>query len=172
MDGSAGEVSGHSLRVASYPFLNQAQGPFEVTRHEALRALSLRPVLVVIALKSALNLAFASRYGWHRDELYYAVAGRHLQGGYVEFPPVTALLSALARLLFGDSLTFRVLPGRHKLQVDNTWNKKTVEFDAAPGEHLRFRAVNRTGHWGWFLLTALGVGLIWVSLEGEAESST
>ena len=115
MDGSAGEVSGHSLRVASYPFLNQAQGPFEVTRHEALRALSLRPVLVVIALKSALNLAFASRYGWHRDELYYAVAGRHLQGGYVEFPPVTALLSALARLLFGDSLTgfrlFAVLAG-------------------------------------------------------------
>ena len=31
-------------------------------------------------------------YGWQRDELYYAVAGRHLQGGYVEFPPVTARL--------------------------------------------------------------------------------
>jgi hypothetical protein len=69
----------------------------------------------VIALKSGLNLAFASRYGWQRDELYYAVAGRHLQGGYVEFPPVTALLSALARVLFGDSLTgfrlFAVLAG-------------------------------------------------------------
>ena len=68
-----------------------------------------RPVLVVVALKTALNLAFASRYGWQRDELYYAVAGRHLQGGYVEFPPVTALFSALARELFGYSLTgFRV----------------------------------------------------------------
>src|SRR5579884_4210837 len=33
-----------------------------------------------------------------------AVAGRHLQGGYVEFPPVTALFSALARVLFGWSL--------------------------------------------------------------------
>lgn len=74
-------------------------------------------------------------------------------------------------LLFGDSLTFKVLPGRHKLQVDNTWNKKTVEFEVAAGDHLRFRAVNRTGHWGWFLLSALGVGLIWVSLEREAESS-
>src|SRR5262249_26786163 len=49
-------------------------------------------------------LAFAGRYGWQRDELYYAVAGRHLQGGYVEFPPVTALLSATARLPFGWSL--------------------------------------------------------------------
>ena len=70
-----------------------------------------RPILVVVALKSALDLGFANRYGWQRDELYYAVAGRHLQGGYVEFPPVTALLSAFARLLFGYSLVgFRVFP--------------------------------------------------------------
>jgi Dolichyl-phosphate-mannose-protein mannosyltransferase len=70
-----------------------------------------RPVLVVAALKSALDLGFANHYGWQRDELYYAVAGKHLQGGYVEFPPVTALLSALARLLFGYSLVgFRLFP--------------------------------------------------------------
>jgi Dolichyl-phosphate-mannose-protein mannosyltransferase len=62
------------------------------------------PVLAVIAGKCALTLAVAGRYGWHRDELYYAVAGTHLQGGYVEFPPVTALLAALARVLFGWSL--------------------------------------------------------------------
>jgi hypothetical protein len=68
-----------------------------------------RPVLVVVALRSALELAVVERYGWHRDELYYAVAGRHLQGGYVEFPPVTALVSALARVLFGWSLAgFRI----------------------------------------------------------------
>jgi len=71
-------------------------------------------------------------------------------------------------LLFGDSLTLRVPPGHHKLQVDNTWNKRTVEFDAVAGDHLRFRAINRTGHWGWFLLSAFGVGLIWVFLEKEA----
>ena len=62
------------------------------------------PVLAVVGLKCALELAVAGRYGWHRDELYYAVAGLHLQGGYVEFPPVTALLAALARELFGWSL--------------------------------------------------------------------
>jgi 4-amino-4-deoxy-L-arabinose transferase-like glycosyltransferase len=66
--------------------------------------LALGPALVVVALKAALTFAVAGRYGWHRDELYYAVAGRHLQGGYVEFPPVTALLAALARVLFGWSL--------------------------------------------------------------------
>jgi hypothetical protein len=61
-------------------------------------------VLVVVALKCALEFAVAGRYGWHRDELYYAVAGQHLQGGYIEFPPVTALFAALARVLFGWSL--------------------------------------------------------------------
>jgi hypothetical protein len=66
-------------------------------------AFAAGPVLVVVALKCALELAVAGRYGWHRDELCYAVAGLHLQGGYVEFPPVTAL-AALARELFGLSL--------------------------------------------------------------------
>jgi 4-amino-4-deoxy-L-arabinose transferase-like glycosyltransferase len=68
------------------------------------RALAVWPLVIVLVAKCALNFAFADRYGWQRDELYYAVAGRHLQGGYVEFPPVTALLSALARVLFGWSL--------------------------------------------------------------------
>lgn len=71
---------------------------------------ALRSVLLVVALKCVLGLAVAGRYGWQRDELYYAVAGRHLQGGYVEFPPVTALLSAFARVTFGWSLVgFRLL---------------------------------------------------------------
>lgn len=77
--------------------------------------LAKRAVLLVVAAKSALNFAVAGRYGWQRDELYYAVAGRHLQGGYVDFPPLTALLSALARVLFGWSLvgfrTFAIFAG-------------------------------------------------------------
>ena len=82
---------------------------------EAVGLLALGPVLVVVALRCALTFAVAGRYGWHRDELYYAVAGLHLQGGYVEFPPVTALLAALARVLFGWSLVglraFTILAG-------------------------------------------------------------
>ena len=71
---------------------------------ESAVAFAAGPVLTVVTLKCALEFAVAGRYGWHRDELYYAVAGLHLQGGYVEFPPVTALLAALARELFGWSL--------------------------------------------------------------------
>lgn len=69
-----------------------------------MRGFAWRPVLIVLAGKCALALPFAGRYGWQRDELYYDVAGRHLQAGYVDFPPLTGLLAACARLLFGDSL--------------------------------------------------------------------
>jgi MFS family permease len=86
-----------------------------VAEPRRLPALAVRPLLVVLVLKCGLNFAFADRYGWQRDELYYAVAGRHLQGGYVEFPPVTALFSAAARVLFGWSLVgfraFAILAG-------------------------------------------------------------
>ncbi len=69
-----------------------------------LQAFAPWPVLIVVLAKTVLNLSVAGRYGWQRDELYYAVAGRHLQGGYVDFPPLIALLAGLGRTMFGDSL--------------------------------------------------------------------
>jgi 4-amino-4-deoxy-L-arabinose transferase-like glycosyltransferase len=62
-------------------------------------------------VKLAVHLALAGRYGWHRDELYYAATGRHLALGYPDFPPVTPLLARVSEALFGESLAgFRVLP--------------------------------------------------------------
>jgi len=61
-------------------------------------------VLALAAAKTALQLSVAGRYGWHRDELYYVDAGRHLDLGYVDFPPLTPLLSRVATAVFGDSL--------------------------------------------------------------------
>jgi hypothetical protein len=76
---------------------------------------AFRWVALVAVLKSALNLAFAGRYGWQIDELYYLVAGRHPSGGYVDYPPVTALLAHVAETIFGASLVgfrlFAVLAG-------------------------------------------------------------
>ncbi len=74
-------------------------------RPSARRARSaVLPVLAVAGAKLAFQLSVAGRYGWHRDELYYVDAGRHLSLGYVDFPPVTPLLSRLATAAFGDSL--------------------------------------------------------------------
>jgi hypothetical protein len=61
-------------------------------------------LLAGIALVSFVaHLLVAGNYGYFRDELYYIDAGRHVQTGYVDFPPFIAWLAALLRL-FGDNL--------------------------------------------------------------------
>jgi 4-amino-4-deoxy-L-arabinose transferase-like glycosyltransferase len=68
-------------------------------------------LLGVAAVLVVLLLAVAGRYGYHRDELYFLVAARHLAWGYVDQPPLTPALAGLARLLFGDWLPgLRLLP--------------------------------------------------------------
>jgi hypothetical protein len=51
-----------------------------------------------------LHLVFAGRYGWFRDELYYVACGRRLALGYVDHPPLVAVVARIAGVLFGDSL--------------------------------------------------------------------
>ncbi len=72
-----------------------------------------------------------------------------------------------ATLMYGQTATGLVAPGRHQLRVDNTWNKRTLQFELAPGEHARFRAINREGRLTW-LLAGFGIGPIYVSVEREA----
>lgn len=73
-------------------------------------------------------------------------------------------------LLYGKTLSLAVQPGRHTLRVDNTWNKKTIEFDVAPEEQVKFHAVNRAGGCTWFLVASLGAGPMYVSIDREAEA--
>ena len=50
-------------------------------------------------------------YGYFRDELYYLACARHLDWGYVDHPPLVAVLTAGVRALLGDSLfAIRLLP--------------------------------------------------------------
>jgi|SRR6266403_828541 hypothetical protein len=72
-----------------------------------------------------------------------------------------------ATLMYGRRATRSVPPGHHVLRVDNTWNKKTIEFDLAPGEHAKFKTISRAGRFTWFLVAALGAGPMYVSVERE-----
>jgi len=54
--------------------------------------------------KLFLHLAVAGNYGYFRDELYYISCSKHLALGYVDHPPLSIFLLAMARFLFGDSL--------------------------------------------------------------------
>lgn len=60
---------------------------------------------------AALLLVVSPRYGFHRDELYFIVAGRNLDWGYIDQPPLTPLVARVSETLFGASPTaLRVLP--------------------------------------------------------------
>jgi 4-amino-4-deoxy-L-arabinose transferase-like glycosyltransferase len=71
----------------------------------------MRVVWTIAGAKLALHLAFASRYGYFGDELYHLACGEHLAWGYVDQPPLIALIAWLVRNTFGDSLlAVRLLP--------------------------------------------------------------
>jgi hypothetical protein len=74
----------------------------------ARHALAL--MLALSAIKLITHLLLSSRYGYFRDELYYLAAGRHLDWGYVDFAPLTALYARIGLLLGGSLTAIRVIP--------------------------------------------------------------
>jgi hypothetical protein len=71
----------------------------------------------------------------------------------------------MATLLFGQRASCEISPGQHRLRAHNTLVWKTVEFAAAPNEHVRFRVVNRAGLGSMTLVALLGVGPLFVKIE-------
>ncbi|NUO84251.1 glycosyltransferase family 39 protein [candidate division KSB1 bacterium] len=61
-------------------------------------------LLGLALLKFLLSLLVHPEFEFHRDEFLYIAMGRHLDWGYLENPPMIALIAKLAQLLFGDSL--------------------------------------------------------------------
>jgi 4-amino-4-deoxy-L-arabinose transferase-like glycosyltransferase len=56
-------------------------------------------------------LVVSRRDHYFRDELYFAIAGRRPDLGYVDFPMMTATLASLSQELFGESLVgLRLFP--------------------------------------------------------------
>jgi 4-amino-4-deoxy-L-arabinose transferase-like glycosyltransferase len=63
-----------------------------------------RPVAAIAIGSTLLLLVVAGRYGYHRDELYFVEAGKHLDWGYVDQPPFTPLIARLAESWFPNNL--------------------------------------------------------------------
>ncbi len=70
---------------------------------------SFIPLLAL--LQFTIVFSCANRYGIFRDELYYIACARHLAWGYVDHPPLIALLTWLVTHTLGTSLfALRLLP--------------------------------------------------------------
>ena len=61
-------------------------------------------VLLIAAAKFLVHLYAGRHYGYFIDELYYLACSRHLAWGYVDQPPLIAVITWLARSLFGEPL--------------------------------------------------------------------
>lgn len=58
-----------------------------------------------------LHMIFSGRYGYFVDELYYIACSHHLAWGYVDQPPLIAVITWIERHTIGDSLhALRFLP--------------------------------------------------------------
>ena len=63
--------------------------------------------VALVAIASVIAIAHLltnSRYGFHRDELQFLMNARHLDWGYVAYPPLDPFLERIALSLFGLSL--------------------------------------------------------------------
>lgn len=68
-------------------------------------------VLCAAIVKLLVHLYASRHYGYFIDELYYLACGRHLAWGYVDQPPLIAVIVRLGSLLWGESLpAIRFLP--------------------------------------------------------------
>jgi hypothetical protein len=94
--------------------LDLAAQPAPVTLQEEQTACwKSTPAIVgyIAALIFLVHVALANRYGFHVDELYFLACSEHLSWGFIDQPPLIAVIGRIARTLFGESLLgIRLLP--------------------------------------------------------------
>ncbi|MFA6457271.1 MAG: glycosyltransferase family 39 protein, partial [Bacteroidota bacterium] len=72
--------------------------------------LHILSIAFLILLVHFYNNLFAT-YGLFRDELYYIACSENLSFGYVDQPPLCAVVLRLSRMLFGESVfAIRIIP--------------------------------------------------------------
>lgn len=73
----------------------------------------------------------------------------------------------IAILKNGEAVTHDLPAGPHRLRAHNTLFWKTREVVLQPGEHARFRVVNRAGWAAFSFLLVLGAAPLYLEFERE-----
>ena len=68
-------------------------------------------------------------------------------------------------LKYGKTLTRELVPGHHVVKASNTLFSTKVEFDAAPGETIRYRCENGLTGGGMVMVLMMGVAYLRVRLK-------
>jgi 4-amino-4-deoxy-L-arabinose transferase-like glycosyltransferase len=71
---------------------------------ESPPTISLGTLLIIAGAITLLHLLTNGRYGYHRDELQFLSDARHLDWGFVAYPPFTPVVERIALTLFGLNL--------------------------------------------------------------------
>ncbi|HEX4285418.1 MAG TPA: glycosyltransferase family 39 protein [Terracidiphilus sp.] len=64
----------------------------------------LLPLLLIAGAVAAAHIATNGRYGFHRDELQFLADARHMDWGFVAYPPLTPFLERIGLAVFGLSM--------------------------------------------------------------------
>lgn len=96
-----------------------------------------RSVFAVAGVTGAVLVALSGGYGYHRDELYFLVAGTHPAWGYPDQPPLTPLLAWATTSVLGDSLVALRLPSALAIAAVVVLTALLArEFGAQPGAQV------------------------------------
>lgn len=108
-------------------------------------------ILVILAVaRLAFHVATNGQYGFHRDELQTLDDARHLDWGFVAYPPIAPLIGRLELIFFGTSLVgFRVFSAMAVSAIMVLTGLMTKDLGGK--RHLQ-------------VLAALAAGISWVSL--------
>ena len=71
------------------------------------------------------------------------------------------------KIRYGVPFTEEISAGPHRIRVNNTLFNDTLEFTAAPGEHVRVKCTNGMPRGGWLMLILLHATYLRVTLERE-----
>jgi hypothetical protein len=71
----------------------------------------------------------------------------------------------VAILSAGETVTHEVPAGPHRIRAHNTLFWKTHDIVLQPGEHVRFRAINRAGFGSFGFLMVLGASPLYLTFE-------
>lgn len=75
-----------------------------------------------------IHIIFINQYNYFRDELYYIACGNHLSFGYVDQPPLVAIIAFITTRILGESLLairiFSVIAGGLTVFITGTMTKQ------------------------------------------------